>query len=87
MKKFDKEKSIRHILTDSKQSSFQRYKYLVAGDVGFIEFVFVECALFFCGSMSGALGLFLRMKIYPLIFGSCGKIKRVGSIQKLAAPK
>ena len=78
MEKFDKNKSIKNILTQPGQSSFQRYRTLVVGDVSFLSFVFYEGILSIFGNMPGALGIFLRRKIYPRLFGSCGKAVIIG---------
>jgi len=72
MKTFEKEKSIRHILNEPGQSAYKKYKVLVAGDVGFINFFTAELIFFFLSSLGGALGIFLRKIIYPRLFKKCG---------------
>jgi acetyltransferase-like isoleucine patch superfamily enzyme len=73
MEKFDKNKSIKNILTRPGQSSFQKYKTLVGGEISLLTFIFYEVIISILGNMPGAVGLFLRRKTYPLLFGSCGK--------------
>jgi acetyltransferase-like isoleucine patch superfamily enzyme len=72
MKTFDKEKSIRHILSKPGQSAYKKYKALVAGDVGFINFFSAELVFFFLSSLGGAVGILLRKIIYPRLFKQCG---------------
>ena len=73
MEKFDKNNLIKNILTQPGQSSFQKYKLLVGGEISLLKFIFYELIISIFGNMPGAVGLFLRRKTYPLLFGSCGK--------------
>jgi len=65
--------SIRRILSDTSKSSFRKYKDLTVGEKGLGSFLLYETATALFGPFPGALGIFLRQKIYPRLFGSCGK--------------
>lgn len=65
--------SIRRILSDPGRSSYRKYRDLVVGDSGFLPFAAYETASALLGPIPGALGIFLRQKIYPRFFRSCGK--------------
>ena len=73
MKKFDKKKSIRHILTEPGQSAFKRYKALVTGDVSFIQLCLTELVFSTLGWLPGALGILLRRLLYPFLLKSCAR--------------
>ncbi len=64
---------IRRILSDPGTSSFRKYKELTVGGKGIGYFLFYETVTTLLGPFPGALGIFLRQKIYPRLFGSCGK--------------
>lgn len=65
--------SIRSILSDPRSSSYRKYRELTVGDAGFLGFVAYETASSLLGPIPGALGIFLRQKIYPRFFRRCGK--------------
>lgn len=54
-------------------SAFRKYRELYYGDLSLGRVVL--CELLFCllGGMPGALGLFLRAKLYPLVFARVGR--------------
>jgi acetyltransferase-like isoleucine patch superfamily enzyme len=68
-----KRTSIRQILTDTSRSPFQKYKDLTVGEKGIGHFLAYETASAFLGPIPGALGIFLRQKIYPNFFRRCGR--------------
>lgn len=72
MKKYSKENTLRDIV-GRKKSPLQQYKELTAGDVGPAAFIFNELVQTILGPMPGAIGIFLRRKIYPFLFGECDK--------------
>lgn len=49
------------------------YRALMYGDVSFGRFLWSELLFTFISGIGGALGLWLRMKLYPALFKSCGK--------------
>lgn len=53
-------------------SAWQKYKALVYGDVRPSRVFFSELLTFCLCGLPGALGLFLRAKLYPYLFGACG---------------
>jgi len=65
--------SIRQILSDPGRSSFQKYKDLTVGEKGNIGFLVYEISSALLGPIPGALGIFLRQKIYPNFFRRCGR--------------
>ena len=70
--------SIRRILSDTSRSSFQKYKDLTVGENGTGGFLVYETSSALLGPIPGAIGIFLRQKIYPRFFGRCGKGLVVG---------
>jgi acetyltransferase-like isoleucine patch superfamily enzyme len=53
--------------------AFAKYRTLIYGDQSLGKVVLGETLFFLFGSMPGAPGLFLRMKLYPMLFASCGR--------------
>lgn len=70
--------SIRQILSDPGRSAFRKYRDLTVGDAGIGSFMAYETASALFGPMPGALGIYLRRKIYPFFFRKCGKGLVVG---------
>ncbi|WP_051309213.1 DapH/DapD/GlmU-related protein [Desulfogranum japonicum] len=65
--------ALQSALTDKKTSALKKYQQVVIGRPGLMKLLFLELITLFITPMPGALGLLLRSKIYPLIFGSIGK--------------
>jgi acetyltransferase-like isoleucine patch superfamily enzyme len=57
----------------AQRSRRERYADLVIGRSGWGPLLAYELVVTFCGWMPGALGLFLRGKLYPLILGRVGR--------------
>lgn len=57
----------------TKGSAFGAYRALMYGDMGLGKIVWAEILFTLFGGLGGALGLFLRMKLYPSLFKSCGR--------------
>ncbi|HMP89154.1 MAG TPA: acyltransferase [Kiritimatiellia bacterium] len=53
-------------------SAWRKYRDLVHGDVSNARVLFSELVTFLIGGFPGPLGLFLRSKIFPKLFGACG---------------
>jgi acetyltransferase-like isoleucine patch superfamily enzyme len=70
---------IQRELFDEKRSKVQRYADLVIGRSGFWALAKFELIVLLCGNLSGALGLFLRSKLYPLLLGTVGRNVTFGS--------
>jgi acetyltransferase-like isoleucine patch superfamily enzyme len=70
--------SIRQILSDTSKSPFQKYKDLTVGENGIGGFLVYETLSALLGPISGALGIFLRQKIYPHFFKRCGRRLIIG---------
>jgi len=64
---------IRKVLHNQKQSKAQRYQSLVVGKPGWSSLLKYELIMLVCSWIPGALGLFLRGKLYPLLLGKVGK--------------
>ena len=73
-----KRTSIRQILSDPGRSSFQKYKDLTVGEKGNVGFLVYEISSALLGTIPGALGIFLRQKIYTNFFRRCGRGLIVG---------
>jgi acetyltransferase-like isoleucine patch superfamily enzyme len=63
---------IQQELFDEKRSRVQRYRDLVIGRPGLWALVRFELITLLCANMPGALGLFLRSRLYPRLLGRCG---------------
>ena len=57
----------------ARRSRRERYADLVIGRDGWGPLLAYELVIMLCGWMPGALGLFLRAKLYPLILGRVGR--------------
>ena len=57
----------------TKGSAFGAYRALMYGQMGLGKIVWAEMLYVLIGGLGGALGLFLRMKLYPGLFKSCGR--------------
>lgn len=64
---------IQRELFDERRSKAQRYADLVIGKPGWSALLRYELILLLCWGVPGALGLFLRSKLYPRLLGSCGR--------------
>lgn len=64
---------IQRELTDERTSKAQRYAALVVGQRGWWPLIRFELVTLLCATLPGALGLFLRSKLYPLILGRVGR--------------
>ena len=54
-------------------SSFRKYRDLYYGDVSLGRALLCEFLFCLLGGLSGALGLYLRAKLYPLVFARVGR--------------
>lgn len=64
---------IQRELSDERRSKAQRYADLVIGRPGLLALLKHELLTMLCAGMPGALGLFLRSKLYPRILGRVGR--------------
>lgn len=60
-------------LFDERKSKRQRYSELVIGEPGLWALIKYEIVITFSAWMPGALGLFLRSLLYPLLLGHAGR--------------
>jgi len=60
-------------LIDERKSKLDKYRALFIGEQGFWKLVRYELIVTFCSWIPGALGLFLRSKLYPKILGKVGR--------------
>ncbi|MDX1540759.1 MAG: acyltransferase [Geminicoccaceae bacterium] len=68
-----KYRTVRQRLEDHAKSSFQAYRELVTGDVGFASFALYELLTSTIGPLPGAIGLLLRKTLYPQLLGASGR--------------
>ena len=68
-----KDLKIRKVLDSQEKSKVQQYQHLVIGQTGTWSLIKFELVMLFCSWVPGALGLFLRSKLYPLTLGHVGK--------------
>ncbi len=64
---------IQRELFDERRSKVRRYADLVIGRAGWWPLIKYELIVLLCQARPGALGLFLRSKLYPLILGRVGR--------------
>jgi acetyltransferase-like isoleucine patch superfamily enzyme len=64
---------LRGVLEDPRRSALDKYRDLAVGRPGLWALLRYELLTAVLGPMPGALGLFLRQKLYPLILGRCGR--------------
>jgi acetyltransferase-like isoleucine patch superfamily enzyme len=60
-------------ISDVRKSKLRKYSELVVGRPGLFALFTYEMVLLLSAWVPGALGLFLRSKLYPLLLGSCGR--------------
>ena len=77
---------IQHELFDERQSNVQRYRSLVIGQGGVWRLVRFELVMLLCANLPGALGLFLRSKLYPGLLGRVGRNVTFGANVVLRHP-
>lgn len=77
---------IQQELFDERRSKVQRYRDLVVGVPGVWFMVKYELITLLCANMPGALGLFLRSKLYPRLLGRVGRNVTFGANVVLRHP-
>lgn len=77
---------IQRELSDPKRSKAQRYADLVVGRPGWLALLKYELIVSWCGLVPGALGLFLRSKLYPFVLGRVGRNVTFGTHVVLRHP-
>ncbi len=60
-------------MSDEGASKLSKYRDLVIGRKGFRTLLKYEFIILFCSRVPGAAGLWLRSKLYPLLFAECGR--------------
>lgn len=65
--------SLHSQISDASKSQYQKYQELVVGEPGLWALLRFELVMFFCSSMPGALGFFLRKLFYPSILKDVGR--------------
>jgi len=71
-----------------KQSSkLKRYQQLIIGSEKKSDLIKYELIMLLCAWIPGALGIFLRSKLYPLLLGKCGRGVVFGSNIVLRHPR
>ena len=58
---------------DSSRTKREKYQDLVIGKPGWGPLLQYEAIVTLTGRVPGALGLFLRSRVYPLLLGACGR--------------
>ncbi len=60
-------------LFDERKGKVRKYSELVVGKTGLVPLLIYEMTMLTCSWVPGALGLFLRSKLYPRLLANCGK--------------
>lgn len=68
-----KDLKVGNMLTSKEKSKVKKYQDLIIGQTNLWSLLRYEFFILFCSWIPGALGLFLRNKLYPLFLGSMGK--------------
>src|SRR4030042_802731 len=82
-----KEYKIQSSISGSKKSKLAMYQELVIGSMSKSFLVKYEIIILLCSWVPGALGIFLRGKLYPLLLGKTGKGVIFGSNMVLRHPQ
>jgi acetyltransferase-like isoleucine patch superfamily enzyme len=69
----NKEFKIQDSITGEKKSKIKRYQELVIGSGKISDLIKYEIINLFFTGIPGALGVFIRSKVYPMILGSVGR--------------
>ena len=69
----DESDFIRDRLSDEGKSAWRRYSMLVLGRESLAALLLFELKMLLLAGIPGALGLVLRKKFFPSLFGSCGR--------------
>jgi acetyltransferase-like isoleucine patch superfamily enzyme len=64
---------IQQEVSSGRKSALRLYSDLIVGKRGFGALVKYEFIVWFCSRTPGALGLWLRSKLYPCLFRRCGR--------------
>jgi acetyltransferase-like isoleucine patch superfamily enzyme len=64
---------IQQELFDERRSKADKYRDLVIGQPGWGALILYELVMLMSANVPGALGLFLRSKLYPLVLGAVGR--------------
>lgn len=67
------EKTLHEQLVDSNKSALSRYQDLALGTNSLVYLIKYELIMLFASRLPGALGLVVRKKLYPKLFGSVGR--------------
>lgn len=69
-----------------RRSALAKYRRLVIGEGGLGRLLRYELTILLCRNLPGALGLWLRSKLYPPLLGSCGRNVHFGTNVTLRHP-
>jgi acetyltransferase-like isoleucine patch superfamily enzyme len=77
---------IQREVASGKKSMLTLYSDLIVGKRGIAALIKYEFIVLFCSRTPGALGLFLRSKLYPCLFKRCGRNVNFGNNVVLRNP-
>ena len=83
----NKEYKIQESISGQKKSKLQRYQDLVIGSQKFSKLLKYEIIILISSWIPGALGIFLRSKLYPMLLGASGRGVLFGTNIVLRHPK
>jgi acetyltransferase-like isoleucine patch superfamily enzyme len=63
---------VNSVVKEAGKSAFAKYREVYYGTAPLLEVIHVEAAILIANSVPGALGLWLRSKLYRTVFASCG---------------
>ena len=82
-----KDYKIQDSISGQKKSSLKKYQDLVIGSTKFLDLLKYELIILISSWIPGALGIFLRSKLYPLLLGLAGRGVIFGTNIVLRHPK
>ncbi|MEL7449137.1 MAG: acyltransferase [Pseudomonadota bacterium] len=82
-----KKKKIQGQISDESLSILARYQKIVVGSSSLFFLIRYELSVLFLSGMKGALGLFLRQKLFPGLLKRCGRKVVFGSDVILRCPR
>ena len=73
MREIDADHFVHKKLVDAQKLPLKTYMDLTVGRVSFIKFILYEFVTLFISPIPGAIGFYLRRKLYPLLFKHSGR--------------
>lgn len=83
----ESKKKIQGEISDESTSILKRYQKIVVGSTSILFLIRYELSIFFFAGMKGALGLFIRQKVFHSLLQHCGRKVVFGSNVIIRCPR